>query len=180
MNNSTRRLVDEHVLICISLDICDKAAELILSGGDVPKSIWRDLITFTKGYTDGFHHAKEEGILFPLLCQRGLSADYGPIAVMLHDHVNFRRLLGQMEEGLDEDNMAKVVAAYQEYSSSLRMHIHKENNILYPMGESMINYEDEKSLNEAYDETELSLGGDKTNEEYHLLIKSMKNTIDSV
>ena len=99
---------------------------------------------------------------------------------MLHDHVNFRRLLGQMEEGLDEDNMAKVVAAYQEYSSSLRMHIHKENNILYPMGESMINYEDEKSLNEAYDETELSLGGDKTNEEYHLLIKSMKNTIDSV
>jgi hemerythrin-like domain-containing protein len=180
MNHSTRRLVDEHVLICIGLDICDKAASMVMSGSNVPNSIWENLIDFTKEYTDGFHHAKEEGVLFPLLCQRGLSLEYGPIAVMLHDHETFRRLLGQMNEGLEENNMAKVIAAYNEYSSSLRMHIHKENNILYPMGESMISREDEENLNSIYDETEMSLGGEKTSSKYHNMILSMREVVDSI
>ena len=42
-----------------------------------------DLIRY---FADGFHHAKEEKLLFPVLEQKGFSTMQGPVAVMLTEH----------------------------------------------------------------------------------------------
>ncbi len=48
---------------------------------------------FIRNFVDTCHHTKEEKHLCPMLESRGMSHDSGPIAVMLLEHTEGRRML---------------------------------------------------------------------------------------
>jgi hemerythrin-like domain-containing protein len=98
-------------------------------------------VTFIREFADACHHGKEEDILFAAMVEAGFPREGGPIAVMLHEHDQGRRLVailreraGQSAPWTDADRH-EIAEAARGYGDLLRAHIHKEDAILYPMAE---------------------------------------------
>ncbi|DAC51772.1 MAG TPA: hypothetical protein D7H97_01285 [Candidatus Poseidoniales archaeon] len=179
MHGTTQRLMAEHEEINSVLNTLFRAIRLERSGTFLGARFWRDAIDFIRGFSDEFHHAKEENILFPVYCENGMQDDYGPVAVMLKDHENFRSFLKIIEESLsqgEEDNIKRWQATGN-FIEGLRFHIHKENNILYPMGEEILSREDEDCLMQIFDLVEETLGGSSTVEHYRKLAQSLEERV---
>lgn len=94
---------------------------------------------FLRDYVDRAHHGKEEDRLFVRMTEHGFPAEYGPIGVMLADHVEGRSHtraiidLGSGDGPLSEGDLSRLVSAGSAYVPLIRSHIGKEDNILYPM-----------------------------------------------
>lgn len=82
------------------------------------------------------HHQREEEVLFPAMISAGI---IGPPQVMLQEHALIRNLKKQLRgkslPGLvmNADETKSISISIQELCAMLGQHIHKENNILYPM-----------------------------------------------
>lgn len=82
------------------------------------------------------HHQREEDVLFPELEQRGV---YGPPAVMRQEHDQLRPRKHELKEMVDRVGgtdfgafKARLAELVGFIVPTLRDHIFKENNILYP------------------------------------------------
>ncbi|HEY6103772.1 MAG TPA: hemerythrin domain-containing protein [bacterium] len=77
---------------------------------------------------------KEERCLFPALAKAGVPEAGGPVAVMLEEHDRGRALLRVMESGAAADR----ARAAREYVGLLREHIDKENGVLFPLADAVL------------------------------------------
>jgi hemerythrin-like domain-containing protein len=91
------------------------------------------------------HFALEEQALFPLLA-RHLGVDDGPLAVMNSEHATFRRLLGDLRDGVRAGDGAAQRRAGGEIVSLLRAHIAKEDNVLFPMAARVLSPEEQNEV----------------------------------
>lgn len=95
-------------------------------------------VDFIEQYADGRHHAKEEHVLFEHMSAWGYSLEAGPLACMLSQHAECRRLTAQMKQWLCEpaSEQAKRVAslrgAARRYIDLLSRHIVVEDSVLFP------------------------------------------------
>ena len=144
----TEELIAEHNAVLVALQILEKVeAALVAGSADAPQHLGQ-LIEIFGGFVDRCHHGKEEDVLFPELEKRGLPREGGPIGVMLAEHETGRRYIRGMSTGLDRlrrgDNLA--MSGIREnstgYRDLLKAHINKENNILFPMADRLVNYDD--------------------------------------
>jgi hemerythrin-like domain-containing protein len=109
-------------------------------------------VTFFRLFADACHHAKEEDLLFPVLEERGIPRDGGPIGVMLHEHAVARQLTRQMAEALAAFDRGDVEAertfcgTAREYIALLTDHIQKEDHCLFAMGDQAMTEDDQASL----------------------------------
>lgn len=83
------------------------------------------------------HFTLEEDALFPLLGHH-LSYEMGPLAVMLAEHAEFRRLQEALTDALrtGDRNTQRVHA--RAIIDLLRDHIAKEDDVLFPLAEEML------------------------------------------
>lgn len=149
-------LVDEHRLILAVLDSLEEAADRLDSGDPVDPEFFLEAAEFVSGFADKCHHAKEEDILFVAMTARDMPQDSGPVAVMLSEHdegrrytAGFRSAAEQMKDG-DPSAAADVVRNVFDYVNLLREHIHKEDNVLYPMAEQIIPTDAMAEMTEAF------------------------------
>lgn len=96
--NSIERLVAEHDLTERALSLLETAVARIETGQPIPAEFPLWAVRFIQEFADGCHHAKEEDVFFPLLKERGIPEQDGPIGVMLHEHVLGRDCVRQMRE----------------------------------------------------------------------------------
>lgn len=102
------------------------------------------IIDFIKNFADKYHHLKEEDVLFVEMINHGMSCEGGPIAVMLSEHTTGRNYVKQAVAAIEQFKSGDdaAFALIQEnllgYCELLTAHIHKENNILYPMAERVV------------------------------------------
>lgn len=144
-------LRDEHVLILRALDALEAAADRLARGDVVPETWWIDLIAWLRAFADGNHHAREERLLFPAMVKAGVPGENGgPITVMLEEHEKGRALISDMEGSAQA---ARVTAAHQ-YISLLRTHIAKENGILFPLADALLDAAAQQSLTGAFEAVE--------------------------
>ncbi|MBT4866770.1 MAG: hemerythrin [Planctomycetaceae bacterium] len=150
------RLVAEHDLIERGLDLLEKSVALIESNRPVPENFSRWVPDFFSQFADACHHAKEEDLFFPLLKERGISQEGGPIGVMLHEHDIGRDCVRRMREAsaADEFDGSSFATAAGEFVPLLRQHIFKENNILFKMAENVLSTADDDALNDRFTEVE--------------------------
>ena len=98
-----------------------------------------DLLTWLVEYVDDCHNRKEEEVLFPLAEERGVPREGGPLAVMLMEHEESRRLLRALRPlaekyaGGDGTILPELKSAFEAYAELIKGHYWKENDILYPM-----------------------------------------------
>jgi len=135
-------LKEEHRLILRILDALETFAASLEREEEGEREELGRFATFIREYADACHHGKEEAVLFEVMAQSGFSKDSGPIAVMLHEHDVGRACVRVMREGADEkgpwsaEARSEIVTAARAYVQLLRDHIHKEDEILYPMAEA--------------------------------------------
>jgi len=130
---SIDRLVSEHDIIERGLTVLEKAVAHIESGQAVPQEFPAWAPEFFRQFADKCHHAKEENLFFPLLKERGIPQEGGPIGVMLHEHDVGRDCVRRMRDAseADEFDKTKFALAANEFIPLLRQHIFKENNVLF-------------------------------------------------
>jgi hemerythrin-like domain-containing protein len=134
-----RTLMDEHRLIERVLGSLETFAFEAGSGLDFERRVAADFGRFFREFADAFHHGKEEDLLFARMVERGFSREAGPVAVMLHEHVEGRarvavlRRVGEGRGPVEAAERAALVTAAGEFVPLLRAHILKEDRVLYPM-----------------------------------------------
>jgi len=137
-------------------------------------------IDFLLEFGDKVHNTKEEEFLFPLMGQKGLPVQGGPIGVMLMEHDAERNLLQRMMAELP--NLAeaattkrqKFAAEGFEYLTIRAEHIWKENDVLYPMGRKLFSDEDNTSLLNAFKTLDQQTYGDTARDHYAQMLAEVE------
>lgn len=165
----TKILMEEHQVILSKLN----KLEVLLTNSN--ESILEQIeyyFDFIKYYSDEYHHAKEENIYFQWMIAKNPSVEFGPIRCMLSEHAVFRTLVEKAKsaildyrENQNDIDMESAKNNLTEFISGLRMHIDKEDNVLYRMADNMNNsdgdelmYEKFMSSNKALAENIANLG----------------------
>lgn len=164
MSGVSESLVREHEVILKAIDGLERMVGEFESAGRIttPDRL-RSLLEFSRVFIDRCHHGKEERCLFPCLERRGIPREGGPIGVMLMEHEMGRELVRRISSSLESyvrsgEGLGEVLGPCREYVDLLRQHIYKENNILFPMGEQVVNEEDRESTLRCYEEKEEEIG----------------------
>jgi hemerythrin-like domain-containing protein len=156
MNTATKNLENDHVNILRLIDVLEKM--VIVKSTNIEH--FEQAVALIKNYADGFHHAKEETLLFPMMVKKGYSLEQGPIAVMLHDHAEGRDFVRGMTEGIagykngNEDALEIIYDSMKGYIILLRNHISKENNVLFRMADNVLSENDQQELLEEFSKIE--------------------------
>ena len=148
MNTATQNLENDHVYILRLIDVMEK---MVLNCA-TDTAHMEMVVNLIKTYADGFHHAKEEKVLFPLLVEKGFSNNQGPVPVMLHEHVEGREFVKGISERIDvykAGNVSALPEIYhymQGYADLLKAHIGKENNVLFRMADKALSSDEQLEL----------------------------------
>lgn len=158
MNSATQNLEQDHTYILRLIDVM----EIMTQNKTFDAEDVESVIYLIKNYADGFHHEKEEQMLFPLMATKGFSMSNGPLAVMLHDHEQGRNYVKGMVEGIEQLRNGSEMAYttirdnMTGYISLLRGHIYKENNVLFRMADNLFTEADHEKLLKDYQKVEKS------------------------
>lgn len=147
MKRATDNLIDDHTIIQEVMNIMER----ITSAKEPDVEHLEFIVTFIREFADSFHHAKEEGLLFPRLVDKGIPKEFGPIGMMLREHEEGRNFVKGMADNVElykSGNKQALQSVYQNmtgYVNLLRDHISKENNVLFRMADQVLS-EDEQSI----------------------------------
>jgi len=172
MKYASADLIDEHEGILIGLKILEKITENIKMNLAFERKDIGEMINFLKLFADKCHHGKEEGLLFPAMERAGIIKENGLIGEMLKEHELGRSYIHKMQEAdhLEELDIDKYVEASMKYIDLLRVHIEKENTILFPMGDNAIPKKVQEALLEQFETHEATVMGEGTHEKLHLML----------
>ena len=182
MENYTRWddfLVAEHEMIERAMAVLKINLENIDEAIKTPLQMQR-AIDFLLEFGDKIHNTKEEKFLFPLMEQKGLPVQGGPIGVMLVEHDAERNLLQRMMAELPNLTEATAVARQKfaaegfEYLAIRAEHIWKENDVLYPMGRKVFSDEDTASLLDAFKTLDQQTYGDAARDHYAQMLAEVE------
>tara|TARA_Y100000310_G_C20497588_1_gene722319 strand:- start:139 stop:675 length:537 start_codon:yes stop_codon:yes gene_type:complete len=147
MIKPTRILTNEHKNILKVITAVENECAALERGKSINKAFFEKVIDFIRNYADRLHHGKEEDILFKEFNKRAEAGatHCNPVQQMLHEHELGRGFVKGMEDGLNENNKAKLIKNANQYASLLIEHIYKEDEILYAMADEAI---DAKTMDE--------------------------------
>ncbi len=135
-----RRLLAEHDALLAQLDRLDGLVEEYRDAAGTPEA--RTIATTIRELAEGLvaaepHHQREEQVLFPALEARGIAM---PPRIMRREHEELRtwkhRLLAAAQ--LPNPGTETIAEPAGTLAGMLRDHIHKENEVLFPMALTVI------------------------------------------
>lgn len=176
---ATEILMDEHRMIERVLDALEAAADRLEGGEPIAPAFFADAAEFIRGFADGCHHHKEEGVLFVAMHAAGMPTDGGPIGVMLAEHEEARALTRALRDGAGrmaagEPASARVVNAARGYVRLLRAHIQKEDHILFPMAEQVIAPAQHAKVEQEFERVEREESGADAHARYHAMAERLE------
>lgn len=153
---ATSNLENDHVHILRLIDVMEQ----VTRGTEANVDHLETIVELIRNFADGLHHAKEESLLFPKMVEKGFSFQQGPIAVMMHDHVEGRNYVKGMSDNIQlykTGNNSALSAIYKNmvgYIELLRAHIGKENNVLFKMADNALSTEEQQQLLQEFNKVE--------------------------
>jgi len=183
---ATEILMQEHRLIERVLDCLEEAACRLDDGEDIDAGLFIDAAEFVAGFADRTHHRKEEDILFVAMTARDMPADSGPVAVMLQEHEEGRRLTAAFRSAAEQMKTRDTSAAMDvvqnvlDYVNLLREHIIKEDNVLFPMADQLVTGDDMRVVSAKFEQAlaaDEASGEIKRYQELALKLSAALNTV---
>ncbi len=177
---ATEILMEEHRVIERVLTSLETMANRVASGKNAQPGFFLEAADFIKGFADGCHHRKEEGVLFIAMEKAGIPKQGGPIGVMLAEHEQGRAFTRGMGEAAqrwqagDQSARTAVVQNALGYASLLHQHIFKENNILFPLADRTIPLERQEKVVADFEHVEHKETGEGIHEKYLALAEALK------
>lgn len=174
-------LMNEHRLIESVMDAFEAYVDSPTSGPSAEPADVERFTRFIREFVDACHHGKEEDILFEAMSRSGMPREGGPIAVMLHEHDQGRQLVGAMadsaaraaESGWSEAERQRLRQAVHGFADLLRLHIQKEDGILYPMASSQLDAAAMEGVARQFEAFEAERTGSGRHEELHALAEEL-------
>ncbi|MHB9092213.1 MAG: hemerythrin domain-containing protein, partial [Chloroflexota bacterium] len=163
MSQATQELMNEHRAIETVIGLLQRGANRIETGEQIPPDTLARAHGFILNFADHCHHAKEEHILYPAMARRGMPTQSGPIGVMLSEHEMGRRYAGAIKDALpgyaegDAESTAMLIKSIRNYADLLLEHIQKEDGILYPLSDRVLDDEDKAELMREFERVETEL-----------------------
>ena len=175
-------LKNEHKAILLMLEVVESVSGKLEVGENIPAEHLTEIVDFIQGFADRCHHAKEEDLLFPAMEKAGIPRQGGPIGVMLIEHTEGREYVRKMKDAAEKyaagDKKAGVRFAENArgYAALLSQHIHKEDNILYPIADARLSPKTQAGLEKDFERVEEEVVGAGKHEEYHRLLEKLEKT----
>jgi hemerythrin-like domain-containing protein len=176
---ATEVLREEHRVIEGVLETLEEAAGRLESGRPVRPEFLLAVTDFIRGFADGCHHRKEEGVLFKRMEAHGVPAGGGPVGVMLAEHELGRRYTreltaaAQAMQAGDTGARRMALESARSYIALLRQHIWKEDNILFPMADHVIPAEQHAAVWRDFEHVEHAETGAGVHERYLALAEAL-------
>jgi hemerythrin-like domain-containing protein len=122
-------------------------------------------------FAHGSHAVKEEERMFPLLWERGVPLENGPLALIMDEHRKGLRKLVSVRETLAKGAVEKETAAglhseFMEYLSFMRQHIQKEEQRIFNVARTLLDSEDMAWLQREFAEVEREYIGSARHKQY--------------
>lgn len=172
-------LMQEHRVIEVALNCLEAMMERAQADGRLEKEPAEQIVDLIRNFADRCHHGKEEDRLFPAMVAKGMPQEGGPISVMLAEHDMGRAFVRQMAKSIecaadgDSAALAEFANAAGGYIQLLRSHIQKEDRILFPMADRMLDEEEQKDLLAEFETVETEHMGAGTHERYLKVAESL-------
>lgn len=182
---ATDILSEEHRVIERVIASLETGANRLSSGKEVSPDFFLLAADFIKGFADGCHHKKEEGVLFVAMQENGMPRNTGPLAVMLNEHEEGRRYTGGMRQAAerlkagDQDAIPKIVENALGYAALLHQHIQKEDQVLFPMANQVIPVEQHEQIFEGFEHVEHEETGEGVHEKYLEIANELEKMMQS-
>lgn len=134
VSKNSRILSEEHKNILKVIALLEIEHEN-LAKGKLRADFILKAIDFIKNYADKLHHAKEEDIFFKEFEAKVAhsSTHCNPVPQMLFEHDNGRTFVKEIIAGVQSKDIEKISENIANYCNLLKEHISKEDDILYPM-----------------------------------------------
>lgn len=177
---ATQVLMDEHRVIERVIEALESAAEQLQAGKAVRIGFFIEATDFIRGFADGCHHHKEEGVLFKSMLASGAPTQGGPVQVMLAEHEQGRQYTRGMREAAqkveagDESARQLIIQNALGYAALLRDHIRKEDHILFPMADQIIPSSMHDAVLEGFEHVEHEETGEGVHEKYLALAEKLE------
>jgi DUF438 domain-containing protein len=139
-----------------------------------PPALVAKFFEFVHDYMDRCHNQKEEQHLFPLLEQRGIPRQSGPLSIMLLEHEAARGLLAKLEPLVqayaagDATRLEALRTTFGEYVALCKDHYWKENDVLFPMAARVMSETDGAAVVSGIEQVEAALGANTRTDYYRL------------
>lgn len=183
---ATEILMSEHRVIERVIAALEAAANRLADDQAVRPGFFIDAADFIKGFADGCHHRKEEGVLFTTMSDYGVPVQGGPIGVMLADHEQGRvytRGMRQAAEAVEAGDTAArsaVIVNARGYASLLRNHILKEDHVLFQLADQVIPVDQQETVYEGFETVEHEETGEGVHEKYLAIAEMLEKEMDLV
>jgi hemerythrin-like domain-containing protein len=177
---ATEILMQEHRVIEGVLDALQLAAQSAADGNPVRPLFFIDAADFIRGFADGCHHHKEEGVLFKMMADNGFPTQGGPVGMMLQEHELGRQYTRAMraaaEKWVQGDESARQASVENAlgYVALLHQHILKEDNILFPMADRAIPIDEHPTVLSGFKQVEQEETGEGIHEKYLALAERLR------
>jgi hemerythrin-like domain-containing protein len=142
--------------------------------------VFRAMIYYLDTFSERMHHPKEDRFLFSALRNRGGEAATA-VADLEREHAAggnaLRRLeqcLVRYEEGGDREFQA-FADAVAKFVREYRDHMHKEESIVFPMAERLLNAQDWQAIDRAFAENRDPLSADRDTRDFEKLFDRIVN-----
>jgi hemerythrin-like domain-containing protein len=155
----TEILSSEHRAIERALDVLLALVRNAANGGGLDRRGACLVVEFLREFADVYHHGKEEQRLFPALEALGMPRHAGPLAVMLQEHELGRQYVSAMGVALEAEDDGAFIPPAEGFVALLRDHIAKEDGVLFPMADSMLDGTVTAELSKAFEVVEAQNGG---------------------
>ncbi len=158
------------------------AAEKIENGQRPSEAFFEKAVDFSRTFADGFHHFKEEHVLFLQLAQKKRGEVDAQLEALRYEHVRGRSLVSGIEKALpgyaakDPIKTGELLENIAAYCSMLRHHIHVEDHIFYPMAKKTLTEEEFAALVPEFEKQRDKQGAD-TFERCHKLVIDMGSIV---
>ena len=162
----TNVLAEEHRIIEKVLKSTAILIKKLEAGMDVDLGELKNITEFMTVFGDKCHQAKEETELFPLLQMKEASVKGCPLATLINEHDKLRTLVRNLStaamsyEHKDTSARKTLAACFRGLLDVYSDHLWKEENILFPMTNKILNDEEQKYLEKRFIAVEKEIGID--------------------
>lgn len=175
MSAAIQELTHEHGAIIVALNVLEGMDRQLAAGSPVDPADALALVDFLRVFADTCHHGKEEALLFPALQAAGRPDITARIEGLLREHGDSRGRVREMHASLQPTlDPARFSAAARDYVQTLRLHIRHENELLFPLAESVLTPAQLASLHEAFEAHEREVIGAGRHEALHARLEQLK------
>lgn len=157
-NNPLSVMYAEHDVIMKAEKIIDNIDGLWEKDSASYIEIVDNLVLFFKEYADGYHHRKEEEVLFPAVYNHPDFVLQGIIDEFEQHHESFRDYTQEIQEALDNEEFPKSYNLLQEYCNDLLDHIAAENEELFVLAENLLSENELETIFFKFKDIDMELG----------------------